>query len=163
MQKMSARKKRLENGDKKMGININALKTGKAITIETPDVEEIVNSSFEKGLRERFQLTQSAMAAMLHVKKKTIEKWEQGKNPIKGGAAVALFLLNQDPSLIEKLLIVEEIDLQTKEKKPIPNSFAYEFIQDMAPIDVTVNQPFEPSGVSCHANCHKGASVSAAC
>lgn len=39
----------------------------------------------------------------LGISEKTVEKWEQGANPIKGAASRLLYLIDQDHSLMDKL------------------------------------------------------------
>lgn len=43
------------------------------------------------------------MAKMLGISEKTIEKWEQGANPIKGAASRILYLLDRHPDLVSEL------------------------------------------------------------
>ena len=52
-------------------------------------------------------MTQIALANILGVKKKTIEKWEQGANNVNGSSAVLLKLLNDNPELISQLYSVK--------------------------------------------------------
>ncbi len=59
-----------------------------------------------KRLRQSFGLSQYLFARLLHVSKKTVEKWEQGSNPVKGGDAVLLSLLMEDRALAKKLLVI---------------------------------------------------------
>jgi putative transcriptional regulator len=50
-------------------------------------------------LRQRLQLTQSGMAALLNVSGKTLESWEQGvRNP--NGAALRLLQLLKSPEIL---------------------------------------------------------------
>ncbi len=63
----------------------------------------MINKESLKNLRNRLGFTQSLFADILGVSKKTIEKWEQGANPIKGPAARLLYLIMQDEKTIEKL------------------------------------------------------------
>ena len=92
-----------------------------------------------KEFRKNNQLTQVALANILGVTKKTIEKWEQGVNNINGSSAVLLKLLNDNPSLLSQLYSVkvaegkqeveqyETIDsrvvtVSEKSRKPVPIS-----------------------------------------
>ena len=70
--------------------------------------ETSVNKYFVKMFREKNSLTQIALANILGVKKKTIEKWEQGANNVNGSSAVLLKLLDDNPTLIEQLYKVEK-------------------------------------------------------
>jgi putative transcriptional regulator len=101
-----------------MIINLDALKEANVFTLEVPDLEKMITGKFEKALREKLGLSQSGMAVMMHVTKKTIEKWEQGVNPIKGGAAVALYLINDDTSLMNKLYKTKNESFENKSKEP---------------------------------------------
>lgn len=69
-----------------------------------------VNSDFVKKFRKENDLTQYALANILCVSKKTVEKWEQGANAVKGCAAVLLSLLAEDKQLLDKLYHVEYVD-----------------------------------------------------
>ena len=48
------------------------------------------------------------------VKKKTIEKWEQGVNKVSGSSAVLLKLLRDDPELIGRLYKVQAVSGKTE-------------------------------------------------
>ena len=69
-------------------IDINKLLESKRLEITFADVN--VDRAFVKAFRKEHGLTQSALANILGVTKKTIEKWEQGKNNIGGSSAVLL-------------------------------------------------------------------------
>lgn len=77
------------------------------LTVEYVDVEEIVNNEFVKKLRKRLGMSQSIFATVLGVTKKTIEKWEQGVNPIKGCAARLLHIINNQPTIIDQIYKVK--------------------------------------------------------
>ena len=72
--------------------------------VEYIDYELIVDSKFLWNFRNNNKLTQVRLANILNVSKKTIEKWEQGANPIKGTSAVLIYLLNSRPELINLLI-----------------------------------------------------------
>lgn len=82
---------------------------GTVIEIDVPDFEEVVDNKFVKSLRTDLGLTQKVFGDVLGVAKKTIEKWEQGSNPIKGTAARLLYLINDDYDLVNKLYSVNII------------------------------------------------------
>ena len=48
------------------------------------------------------------------MKKKTIEKWEQGVNKVSGSSAVLLKLLRDDPELIGRLYKVQAVSGKTE-------------------------------------------------
>ena len=58
-------------------------------------------------------MNQAVFAEILGVTKKTIEKWEQGKNPVKGCSARLLYALNENPELINMFYVFEIIEPNT--------------------------------------------------
>ena len=60
-----------------------------------------IDGLFLKELRNKLELTQVQMANYLGVSKKTIEKWEQGVNPIIGAAARLIYLISKEPKNLE--------------------------------------------------------------
>lgn len=93
-------------------IDISKLLESTRLEITFADVN--VDRDFVKAFRKEHGLTQIALANMLGVTKKTIEKWEQGKNNVGGSSAVLLKLLNDNPNLIEQLYRVK-VDVQGKQ------------------------------------------------
>ena len=75
-----------------------------SVTLYTP---QIIDNKFIKNFRKEHNLTQLALANILHVSRGTIEKWERGVNSIKGCTAVLLSLLAEDEQLLDKLYHVE--------------------------------------------------------
>ena len=53
-------------------------------------------------------LSQAMFAALMKVSNKTVEKWEQGANPVTNGNAIAMVLFNKYPSLVETLIEVKD-------------------------------------------------------
>lgn len=101
-----------------------------SVTLYTP---QIIDNKFIKNFRKEHDLTQLALANILCVSKKTIEKWEQGVNSVKGCAAVLLSLLAEDEQLLDKLYHVELADdtsaelcycSETEYEAKAPSSFA---------------------------------------
>lgn len=82
-------------------INIDKLLESKRVEITFADIK--VDREFVKMFRKNNNLTQSALANIIGVTKKTIEKWEQGANNVNGSSAVLLKLLNDNPELIGQL------------------------------------------------------------
>ena len=68
-----------------------------------------IDGEYVKALRNKLGLSQWLFAELMHVSIKTVEKWEQGKNPVTNGNAVAMVLLSNDPSLVETFIGVEEM------------------------------------------------------
>ena len=89
-------------------------KSGTIINIEKPNYNKIVNNSFVRNLRLELNLTQKVFSDVLGVSKKTIEKWEQGANPVKGTSARLLYIIDGNHELVNdlyKVNIVENISL----------------------------------------------------
>ena len=86
-------------------IDINKLLESKRVEITLTD--SYVDKDFVKSFRKEFGLTQVALANILGVKKKAVEKWEQGVNKVGGSSAVLLKLLKDNPELISQLYSVK--------------------------------------------------------
>lgn len=89
-----------------MAIEIKDLLEPRYLETVFADFDGKIDPSFVKSLREKLGLTQYVFAKMLHVSKKTVEKWEQGGNPIKGGDAALLYLLNKHPEYAKDLIMI---------------------------------------------------------
>lgn len=89
-------------------INVNKLLESKRIEITFAEIK--VDKEFIKQFRTNNHLTQIALANILGVKKKTIEKWEQGVNNVNGSSAVLLKLLNDNPTLLSQLYSVKVVE-----------------------------------------------------
>lgn len=89
-------------------INIDKLLTSKRLEVSFATVK--VDKFFVKQFRVKNHLTQIALANILGVTKKTIEKWEQGANNINGSSAVLLKLLNDNPELLSQLYAVKIVE-----------------------------------------------------
>lgn len=87
------------------GMNINELKKN-AVKIESVQYPEI-DKDFIKKLRTSLNVSQSLFASYLGVTKKAVEKWEQGVNKIKGSTKVLLYLINENPDILSKIIRVE--------------------------------------------------------
>lgn len=92
-------------------INIDKLLESKRVEITFADIK--VDREFVKTFRKNNNLTQSALANIVGVTKKTVEKWEQGANNVNGSSAVLLKLLNDNPELIGQIYKVR-IDVEGK-------------------------------------------------
>jgi putative transcriptional regulator len=68
--------------------------------VEFHDIDRRIDGQFVKNIREKLNTSQSFFAHVLGVSKKTIEKWEQGKNPIKGTASRLLYSISLDQNII---------------------------------------------------------------
>ena len=67
-----------------------------------------IDGEYVKTLRHKLGLTQWLFADLMKVSIKTVEKWEQGKNPVTNGNAVAMVLFDRYPSLMETFIEVGE-------------------------------------------------------
>ena len=65
-----------------------------------------IDGEYVKNLRKKLNLSQGMFAMLMRVSVKTVEKWEQGANPVTNGNAVAMVLFDRDPSLVN--LFIEE-------------------------------------------------------
>lgn len=93
--------------------SLNVFNKIKKYHVEYIDIESIVTNKFVKELRQKLNMTQTVFAEILGVTKKTIEKWEQGKNPVKGCSARLLYALNENPELINMFYVFEIIEPNT--------------------------------------------------
>lgn len=59
--------------------------------VETPDV---------KGIRERYELSQTEFAALLGISVKTLQNWEQGRRSPHGAARVLLQVAARHPEVV---------------------------------------------------------------
>lgn len=58
-----------------------------------------------KDIRRKLKLTQGEFAELVNVSVKTIERWEEGKNPISGPVVTLVKVLKERPTLSEDLRI----------------------------------------------------------
>lgn len=70
-------------------------------------VAEVVQGKEIRAARQRLQLTQAEFAELVHVSKKTIERWESGIKEITGPIVPLLRIINEYPQLEEELVIPE--------------------------------------------------------
>ena len=89
-------------------IDINKLLESKRLEVKITEIK--IDKHFVKQFRTNNHLTQVALANILGVTKKTIEKWEQGVNNINGSSAVLLKLLNDNPTLLSQLYSVKVVE-----------------------------------------------------
>ncbi|MDE6504882.1 MAG: type II toxin-antitoxin system MqsA family antitoxin [Clostridia bacterium] len=89
-------------------MDLNKLYSAKRVVVDYLDVA--VDSDYVKEFRNKYGLTQVALANILGVSKKAIEKWEQGKNRVGGSSAVLLTLLNENNELLSKVYSVHRVN-----------------------------------------------------
>jgi putative transcriptional regulator len=58
-------------------------------------------------VREKCHLTQNGLALALCVSRRTVEAWETGKNKPAGPSTRLLYLLENDASVLKKLIIIK--------------------------------------------------------
>ena len=121
-----------------MSLNLEELKKAKSIDFNFAEVE-CVNAETVRELRKTLGLTQLLFASLLHVSKKTVEKWEEGKNPIKGGDAALVYLLSTNPSFAGRLL---EVKAHNQE---VPERFRF-FVAKEMKTDISFDAPEQIDG-----------------
>lgn len=72
-------------------------------------IPESLSGQDIRHTRRRLKMTQAAFASFLGVSKKTIERWEGGKNPVTGPVVPLLKILKEQPYLIEEYTIPEKV------------------------------------------------------
>jgi putative transcriptional regulator len=71
------------------------MQPSRVFTVESPDV---------KAVREKTGLSQSVFAAMIGVKVKTVQNWEQHRRNPTGAAAALLTIFDREPETAMKAL-----------------------------------------------------------
>ena len=89
-----------------MKLDFEKLKNLPYTELQFAEIEKKVDADFVKETRKKLQFNQTLFAELIHVSKKTVEAWEQKKNPIGGGNAIIIYLIHEDPSVATKLLKV---------------------------------------------------------
>lgn len=84
-------------------INLEKIKKAKGFSYNFKSTP-VVDGTFVKTLRNRLNMSQSLFALLLNVTKKTVEKWEQGKNPVSNGNKIAILLFAQHPELVKDFI-----------------------------------------------------------
>jgi len=99
------RKKNMDNKviAQEVKLDLSILKKAEKYSVDFEDIDNFIDSFRVKQIRENLNMSQSFFARILGVSKKTIEKWEQGYNPIKGTSSRLLFIIEKHPSLIDDL------------------------------------------------------------
>ena len=67
-----------------------------------------INGEYVKALRKKLGLSQTMFAVLMKVSNKTVEKWEQGANPVTNGNAIAMILFDKYPSLVETFIEIKD-------------------------------------------------------
>lgn len=87
-------------------IDFSILKNAEVYKVSYIDTNKI-DANYVKRLREKLNMTQLVFASVLGVKKKTIEKWEQGKNPVSKPTALLMYLIDNNEDVLKMLYNVE--------------------------------------------------------
>lgn len=87
-------------------INLEKIRNAKGISYTIKEFPEI-DGEYVKRLRKKLCMSQSLFACLLRVTKKTVEKWEQGVNPVTNGNAVAMVLFDNNPKLVNYFIETE--------------------------------------------------------
>ena len=82
-------------------INFEVLKNAQTVSVRYPDIE--VSAEDIKAFRKKEDLTQTALANILHVSTRDVLKWESGKKKMTGAVSVLFYLLMQRPELKDEL------------------------------------------------------------
>lgn len=84
-------------------------------SVEFFNIEKLVTADFVKELRNKLNMSQVFFSKVLGVSNKTIEKWEQGKNPISGTAARLLFSISLNPDLLNDYFCEKKVTASNDE------------------------------------------------
>ena len=71
--------------------------------LEIPIPEYLADDVFR--VRSKLNLSQKALASAVGVSSRTVEAWEAGRNAPSGPAARMLYLIEEDGSLVDKLVV----------------------------------------------------------
>lgn len=82
-------------------INFEALKNAQAVRVWYPDIN--ISKEDIRKFREENDLSQTALANILHVSVKDVIKWESGKKKMTGAALVLFYIILRKPELKDEL------------------------------------------------------------
>lgn len=77
--------------------------------VQLIDYKKEISKDDVKNFRRKFDLTQVALANLFGIRKKTVEKWEQGKNKITGSSVILFRLYEDDPTLMQRVISVNKV------------------------------------------------------
>ncbi len=103
-------------------LDLSKIRNAKKYSLDFENIDEMIDSNKIKQIREHLNMSQTFFARILGVSKKTIEKWEQGKNPIAGTASRLIHILDKRPDVLKYLYheyqeingTITEINLNTQ-------------------------------------------------
>lgn len=114
-------------------INLEKIKNAKGITYSVKEFPTI-DGEYVKRLRKKLCMSQSLFACLLHVTKKTVEKWEQGVNPVTNGNAVVMVLFDENPALVNYFIETSgDIYDSYRDAEIISGEWGFEPLQTRAP------------------------------
>jgi len=117
------------SGDKmEKKLNIEKLRKSKKFVYYHDDFQENLSKEDVKKIRQELKMSQAVFATVIGVSKKTIEKWEQGKNPVSGPAAKLIYLIRESPEIVKKFYDFEVIEDEFKGNGNA--SYNYVYIQN---------------------------------
>lgn len=90
-------------------IDLSKLEGAKSVEV-TYFYPDTIDKQFIKDFRKEHDLTQNALAHILGVTKKAVEKWEQGAHNINSSTRNLLWLLDNNENLIEQFYSVKIIE-----------------------------------------------------
>lgn len=96
-------------------IDIENLLKSSCVEVSVPKIE--ISPDFVKEFREKNSLSQSALASIFRVTKKTVEKWEKGERKVKGSASVLFKVLDSNPEILSQIYFVQYKKKERKEKE----------------------------------------------
>lgn len=82
--------------------DFDVLKGAKGDILEILKPEDYTGEDVKK-FREKYHLTQRKLAILMNVTKKSVEKWEQGKNKVSGSAAMLFCIFDANPLLMNDI------------------------------------------------------------
>lgn len=81
--------------------------------------DSIIDSTFVTNLRKKLDMNQLLFANLIGVDQRTVEGWESRKEDCQGTASRLLYLLDQNPELIQELMAYEDVKTGKKVQEKI--------------------------------------------
>lgn len=96
-------------------IDIENLLKSSCVKVSVPKIE--ITPKFVREFREKNSISQSILASIFCVTKKTVEKWEKGEKKVKGSASVLFKVLDNNPEILSQIYSVQHKKRERKEEK----------------------------------------------
>eukprot|EP01156_Anaeramoeba_ignava_P000271 Anaeramoba_ignava/a103054_25.p2 GENE.a103054_25~~a103054_25.p2 ORF type:complete len:145 (-),score=29.66 a103054_25:87-521(-) len=119
---------------KKLGIDFTAIEKARKYEVKFYDIDSEIDGDKVKTLRNQLNMSQTFFAEVLGLSKKTIEKWEQGKNPIKGTSSRLLYLIEKDHALLDSFFS------ESRTSSPVQAKFRDDFLIIAEPVNRNTNK-----------------------